>query len=57
MLGHVRPGRRRGAGGAPAGGDLVTPSEMGDMFWLIGWCVLLICIAAVCIALIKYDRF
>lgn len=28
----------------------MTTGEMGDLFWLIGWCVLFICIAAVCIA-------
>lgn len=31
----------------------LTASETGDLYWLIGWCVLFVCTAAVMIAFIR----
>lgn len=31
----------------------LTASEVGDLYWLIGWCVLFVCAAAVLIVLLR----
>ena len=30
----------------------MTAAELGDLYWLIGWCVLFVCVAAIVITLI-----
>lgn len=33
----------------------MTASELGDLYWLIGWCVLFVCVAAIIIAIVVKD--